>query len=72
MIWCDGLSHRDALTFVFDMVEPSPPAIDALALRLVQQTPITGADFVVRSDVVCRLAPQFTRHIVERVSSTPV
>jgi CRISP-associated protein Cas1 len=64
-----GILHHDrdddmgAFAFVFDMMEPRRPLVDAAVLKFVAATPLTGADFVVRADGVCRLAPQLARRI---------
>jgi hypothetical protein len=45
-------------------MEPERPLIDAAALKFLTKTALTGADFLVRPDGVCRLAPQFARRLV--------
>ena len=66
-----GITHHDrddadAFAFIFDLMEPERPLVDAAVLRFAQRTPLTGADFMIRSDGVCRLAPQLARRICER------
>lgn len=61
-----GVMHHDrddgdAFAWVFDMIEPRRAQVDAAVLNFVLKTPLTGADFIVRSDGVCRLAPQLAR-----------
>lgn len=68
-----GIMHHDrddgdAFAWVFDMIEPRRALVDAAVLKFALKTPLTGADFVLRSDGVCRLAPQLARHICEVVA----
>ena len=63
-----GIMHHDrddadAFAWVFDEMEPRRAVVDARVLKFVLETPLTGADFVVASDGICRLAPQLARHI---------
>jgi CRISP-associated protein Cas1 len=63
-----GIMHHDredgdAFAWVFDMIEPRRAEVDAALLKFVSKTPLTGADFVLRADGVCRLAPQLAHHI---------
>jgi CRISPR-associated protein Cas1 len=55
----------DAFAWVFDMIEPRRALVDAAVLKFVLETPLTGADFVLRTDGVCRLAPQLARHVAK-------
>ncbi len=68
-----GIMHHDrkeadALAFVFDMIEPRRAEVDAKVLRFMLSSVFTGADFVIRSDGVCRLAPQLARRVCQVVS----
>jgi CRISP-associated protein Cas1 len=68
-----GIMHvdrkdADALAFVFDMIEPRRAAIDAKVLKFMLSSAFTGADFVIRADGVCRLAPQLARQVCQIVS----
>jgi CRISPR-associated protein Cas1 len=61
-----GIMHHDrddamAFAWVFDLIEPRRAEVDARVLRFMLKTPFTGADFVLRTDGVCRLAPQLAR-----------
>jgi CRISP-associated protein Cas1 len=63
---CRGIMHHDrddTQAFVYDLIEPRRPIADAAVLDFVLKTPFTGADFVMRSDGVCRLGPQLARGI---------
>ncbi len=61
-----GIMHhefRGKPVFVFDMIEPERPKIDAIILAFIASRTFHGADFVIRSDGVCRLSPQLARMI---------
>jgi CRISPR-associated endonuclease Cas1 len=63
---CRGIMHHDrddTQAFVYDLIEPRRPVVDAAVLDFAIKTPLTGADFILRSDGVCRLSPQLARHI---------
>lgn len=67
-----GIMHhdrkdKDALAFVFDMIEPRRAAIDATVLNFIRSAQFTGADFVTRPDGVCRLSPQLARRVCQIV-----
>ena len=69
-----GVMHHDredsdAFAWVFDMIEPRRAEVDAKILRFMLKTPLTGADFILQSDGVCRLTPQFARHIAKIATS---
>jgi len=53
----------DTQAFVYDLIEPRRPVVDAAVLKSALSTPFTGADFVLRSNGVCRLAPQLARRV---------
>lgn len=62
-----GIMHhgrRGAPAYVFDLIEPERPKVDALILAFIQGNWFSGADFVIRPDGVCRLSPQLARVIV--------
>lgn len=63
---CRGIMHhdrQDTQAFVYDLIEPRRPVVDAAVLKFVLSTSFTGADFVLRNDGVCRLAPQLARRV---------
>lgn len=65
-----GIMHhgRDKSSkFVFDLMEPERPKIDRKILDLVKSTTFEPADFILRSDGVCRLDPQMARAIVAQL-----
>ncbi len=49
--------------FALDLIEPERPRVDAAILALIQSRAFSGADFILRSDGVCRLSPQLARAI---------
>ena len=68
-----GIMHHDrketgALAFVFDMIEPRRAEVDAKVLKFMLSSVFTGADFVIRSDGVCRLAPQLAKRLCHVVT----
>lgn len=61
-----GVMHhglKGSPAFVFDLMEPSRPIVDAAILRFALMTPLSGADFTLRSDGVCRVGAQLARRI---------
>lgn len=61
-----GIMHhgfKGSPAFVFDLMEPSRPIVDAAILRFVLATPLSGADFTLRSDGVCRVGAQLARRV---------
>jgi CRISPR-associated endonuclease Cas1 len=61
-----GLMHEPRPgppAFIFDMMEPHRPKVDAVVLGLIEKHRFHAADFTVRSDGVCRLNPQLAKHI---------
>jgi CRISPR associated protein Cas1 len=61
---CDGSSK-----FIFDLMEPERPKVDRAVLDFVKGQVFDPADFVLRSDGVCRLNPQMARMVVAKVSA---
>ena len=58
-------SRPDSRAFVLDMIEPRRPAVDAAILKFVAANSFSASDFAIRSDGVCRLAPQMAKRICE-------
>jgi CRISP-associated protein Cas1 len=50
-------------------MEPARPKIDRAALNFVKEHGFDPADFVIRTDGVCRLNPEMARILVARVST---
>jgi CRISP-associated protein Cas1 len=54
-------SREGSSAFVFDMMEPERPKVDRNILEFVKSHKFHAADFVIRSDGVCRLNPAMAR-----------
>jgi CRISPR-associated protein Cas1 len=54
---------------VFDLIEPERPKIDRAVVDFVKTTVFDPADFVIRSDGVCRLSPEMAWMVVARMST---
>jgi CRISPR-associated protein Cas1 len=66
-----GIMHegRDGTSkLIFDLMEPERPRVDRAVLDFVKGHVFGPADFVIRSDGVCRLNPELARMVVARVS----
>jgi CRISP-associated protein Cas1 len=55
--------------FIFDLMEPERPKVDRAVLDFVKGHVFDPADFVIRSDGVCRLNPEMARMVVAKVSN---
>ena len=55
--------------FIFDLMEPEWPKVDRAVLDFIKEHIFDSADFVIRSDGVCRLNPQMARMMVAKVST---
>jgi CRISP-associated protein Cas1 len=67
-----GIMHegRDGSSkFIFDLMEPDRPRVDRAVLDFVKGHIFDPADFVIRTDGVCRLNPEMARMVVARVST---
>ena len=65
-----GIMHHDredagAVAYVFDLMERGRPVVDEMVLKFLAKNELTGADFVTRSDGVCRLVPGLARRIAQ-------
>jgi CRISPR-associated protein Cas1 len=56
--------------FIFDLMEPERPKVDRAVLDFVKAHVFDPADFVIRTDGVCRLNPEMAR-MVASLSSAP-
>jgi CRISPR-associated protein Cas1 len=66
-----GIMHEGSdgsSKFIFDLMEPERPKVDRAVLDFVKGHVFDPADFVIRSDGVCRLNPEMARMVVARVS----
>jgi CRISP-associated protein Cas1 len=67
-----GIMHEDSdgsSKFIFDLMEPERPKIDRAILDFIKGHVFDPADFVIRSDGVCRLNPEMARMVVAKVSA---
>jgi CRISPR-associated protein Cas1 len=55
--------------FIFDIMEPERPRVDRAVLDFVKGHVFDSADFVIRSDGVCRLNSEMARLLVAKVSN---
>lgn len=66
-----GIMHesRDGSSaFVFDTMEPERPKVDRVIIEFIKSRNFHAADFVIRSDGVCRLNPEMARRVSQVVS----
>jgi CRISPR-associated endonuclease Cas1 len=62
-----GIMHhggRESSAYIFDIMEPERPRVDATILAFVAEHTFSGADFPIREDGSCRLSPQLARVII--------
>jgi CRISPR-associated protein Cas1 len=67
-----GIMHEGndgSSKFIFDLMEPERPKVDRAMLDFVKGHVFDPADFVIRSDGVCRLNPEMARMIVAKLSA---
>jgi CRISP-associated protein Cas1 len=62
-------SNGSSTRFIFDLMEPERPRVDHAVLDFVKGHVFDPADFVIRSDGVCRLNPEMARMVVAKVST---
>jgi CRISPR-associated protein Cas1 len=62
----------DRPALVFDFMEPLRPIVDRQILEFVQAHTFHPADFTIRSDGVCRLNPEVTRHVVRIILDSQI
>ena len=70
-----GIMHEGSdgsSKFIFDLMEPERPRIDRAVLDFVKGHVFDPADFVIRSDGVCRLSPEMARIVVAKVSTQKI
>jgi hypothetical protein len=63
-----GIMHngrREKSAYVFDIMEPERPKVDAAVLAFVADHTFSAADFVIDEGGVCRLSPQLARRVCE-------
>lgn len=55
-----GIMHHsrpDFPAYIYDLIEPERPKVDAAILAFAQSRKFSGADFILRKDGVCKLSP---------------
>jgi CRISP-associated protein Cas1 len=70
-----GIMHEGSdgsSKFIFDLMEPDRPRVDRTVLDFVRGHVFDPADFVIRTDGVCRLNPQMSRMVVAKVSAKKI
>jgi CRISPR-associated protein Cas1 len=66
-----GIMHEGnngSAAFIFDLMEPFRPMVDRNVLELIGGHVFDPADFVIRTDGVCRLNPEMARWVAGLVS----
>lgn len=61
-----GIMHhaqKGKPAFIFDLIEPERPLVDATILDFAANRTFTATDFLVRPDGACRLSPQLARAV---------
>lgn len=51
--------------FTLDRMEPMRPVVDRAVLRLIGPSTLTGGDFAIQPDGVCRLNPELARRVAQ-------
>jgi hypothetical protein len=60
------------MAYVFDITEPMRPVVDRAVLGFLKAHTLHAADFVIRSDGVCRFNPEMGRCVVGVVAEAIV
>ena len=66
-----GIMHHyrdDFPAYVYDLIEPERPKVDAAVLAFARSRSFSGADFILRKDGACRLSPQLARVVAGLVN----
>ena len=58
-------------SFVLDLMEPYRPVIDREIIGIIKNEKLSGADFNIQKDGVCRLNPEIARYIVQKINLEP-
>jgi CRISPR-associated endonuclease Cas1 len=67
----EGVMHhgrRGKPAFIFDLMEPERPKVDATILQFVAEQSFSGADFPISANGICRLSPSLARRVAQLVS----
>lgn len=69
-----GIMHRASRgspdPFVFDVMEPYRPVVDAAVLQFALNEKFSPKDFVLKSNGVCRLSPQMAKMLAVQVTQS--
>jgi CRISPR-associated protein Cas1 len=68
-----GIMHegsKGSSKFIFDLMEPERPKVDRKVLAFVSGHVFDQADFVIRTDGVCRLNPEMARRFMQMIADT--
>ena len=61
-------TEQGSAAYILDLIEPERPRVDAAILKLISERTFAAADFIIRSDGVCRLSPQLARMVAALVA----
>lgn len=61
-------SRADFPAYAYDLIEPERPKVDAAIIAFAKSRKFSGADFILRKDGACRLAPQLARTVAAAVA----
>ena len=67
-----GIMHEGgdgSSKFIFDLMEPERPRVDRAVLDFVKGNVFDPADFVIRTDGVCRLNPEMARMVATKATT---
>ncbi len=67
-----GIMHngrKGSPGWALDMIEPHRPVVDGAILNLIREQRFAAADFTMRRDGVCRVAPQLARAVATLISA---
>jgi CRISP-associated protein Cas1 len=51
--------------FALDRMEPMRPVVDRAVLSIANETKLSGGDFALQSDGVCRVNPELARRVAQ-------
>ena len=55
-------------SFVLDLMEPYRPVIDREIIKIIKKEKLSGADFNIQRNGVCRLNPEMARYLVQKAT----
>lgn len=66
-----GIMHHrrdDFPAYVYDLIEPERPKVDAAIIAFAQSRTFSSADFILRKDGACRLSPQLAKMVATLIT----